>query len=376
MLTKDESREAFVAPARRPLTQALCQAPGAKLQKILRVVAEVDGTIKLSGDLQGLIPVYDAFSGANATERRASEQRAWESLLNTCDQAADAGVHKYNKRVLPVMNFAERRDVASLCTSVSEVMRRSPFRDLLGEEGALPCWYKDGDESARVWRWNRNISRTSVNEELAHLELDLKSKLLVQWSNFYTAQTRAVQADISTHLIITDADAAIPANFWIRTRHAWCDLSELMLYWLTTPISTACIERGFSFMTIMDSNTRRRRMGESLFRVEMLCHLHKPWLDNRLTQLVQETSSGGARACAASRRQRQACAQADSEASISDLSSASDDLEHEGPRNSAKLPKSQTEKKVKKPRQRIPALAGPLDWGEKKQAVSAVIRIN
>ena len=48
----------------------------AKLQKILRVVAEVDGTIKLSGDLQGLIPVYDAFSGANATERRASEQRA------------------------------------------------------------------------------------------------------------------------------------------------------------------------------------------------------------------------------------------------------------------------------------------------------------
>ena len=51
---------------------------------------------------------------------------------------------------------------------------------------------------------------------------------------------------------------------------------------------------------------------------------------------------------------------------ISDLSSASDDLEHEGPRNSAKLPKSQTEKKVKKPRQRIPALAGPLDWGEKK----------
>ncbi len=100
-------------------------------------------------------------------------------------------------------------------------------------------------------------------------------------------------------------------------------------------------------------------MGESLFQVEMLCHLHKPWLDYRLNELVQ------------------ACAQADSEASISDLSSTLEDLRHEGLRDfrdSAKLPKSQ-----KKRRRRIPALPGPFDWGEKKtenETVSAVIRIN
>ena len=49
-------------------------------------------------------------------------------------------------------------------------------------------------------------------------------------------------------------------------RPFWRDLSELMLLWLTTPISTACVERGFSFMTMMDANSLRRRMKEPGFR--------------------------------------------------------------------------------------------------------------
>ena len=52
---------------------------------------------------------------------------------------------------------------------------------------------------------------------------------------------------------VTVEDKKLP--YWIRTRPFWPDLSELMLLWLKAPISTACVERGFSFMTIMDSNT-------------------------------------------------------------------------------------------------------------------------
>ena len=55
-----------------------------------------------------------------------------------------------------------------------------------------------------------------------------------------------------------------------------------MLLWLTTPISTACVERGFSFMTMMDSNTRRRRMKEAGFRADFMAHLHWEWLRSAL----------------------------------------------------------------------------------------------
>jgi hypothetical protein len=58
-----------------------------------------------------------------------------------------------------------------------------------------------------------------------------------------------------------------------------------MLLWLTTPIPTAYVERGFSFMTMMDSNTRRR-MKESNFLVDFLVHLHRDWLRDKLRTVV------------------------------------------------------------------------------------------
>ena len=85
---------------------------------------------------------------------------------------------------------------------------------------------------------------------------------------------------------MTAEDKKLPARYWIRTRPFWPDLSELTLLWLTTPISTACVDRGFSFMTMMDSTTRRRRMKEAGFRADFMAHqvphLHREWLRSAL----------------------------------------------------------------------------------------------
>jgi len=86
----------------------------------------------------------------------------------------------------------------------------------------------------------------------------------------------------------TDADKAQPAGYWIRTRPHWRDMSEMMLYWLAVPISTACVERGISFMTAIDANARRRRLQEQHFRDNLRVALHRPWLQARLRRRYGE----------------------------------------------------------------------------------------
>ena len=41
---------------------------------------------------------------------------------------------------------------------------------------------------------------------------------------------------------------------------------------------TVCVERGFSHMTCMDANARRRRLQEPHFRDNLMVHLHREWL--------------------------------------------------------------------------------------------------
>ena len=80
--------------------------------------------------------------------------------------------------------------------------------------------------------------------------------------------------------------AKLPAWYWIRTRPHWPDLSELMLYWLAAPVSTAGLERGFSFQTLIDQDTRRRRRTMAHMRDDMMVHLHRVWLEKKLATIL------------------------------------------------------------------------------------------
>ena len=125
-----------------------------------------------------------------------------------------------------------------------------------------------------------------------HLDPGLVDTLTIQWAVYKTRAAAAVVGDLRT---VTSADRQLPARYWIRTRPFWPGLSELMLLWLTTPISTACVERGFSYMTMMDANTRRRRMKEPGFRADFLAHLHRDWCAARCTRPPSEQRCGVAR---------------------------------------------------------------------------------
>jgi len=66
----------------------------------------------------------------------------------------------------------------------------------------------------------------------------------------------------------------------------WPDLSELMLFWLCVPVSTAGLERGFSFQTMIDQDTRRRLTTLEHMRDDMLAHIHRPWFNDSLTRVL------------------------------------------------------------------------------------------
>ena len=52
------------------------------------------------------------------------------------------------------------------------------------------------------------------------------------------------------------------------------------------PHSTACVERGFSFMTKMAAMTRLRRMKEPSSRAEFIANFNREWLENELGKRV------------------------------------------------------------------------------------------
>ena len=87
-------------------------------------------------------------------------------------------------------------------------------------------------------------------------------------------------------MFVSAEDKQLPGQYWVRMRTFTPDLSELMLLWLTNPLGSVDAERGFSFMTVMDSNTRRRRMMEPSFRATFMAHLFREWLLERLSKAM------------------------------------------------------------------------------------------
>ena len=56
----------------------------------------------------------------------------------------------------------------------------------------------------------------------------------------------------------------------------------LMLFWLCVPVSTAGLERGFSFQTMIDQDTRRRLTTREHMRDDILAHTHREWFNEQL----------------------------------------------------------------------------------------------
>ena len=93
----------------------------------------------------------------------------------------------------------------------------------------------------------------------------MKTTLRNQWSEFIAH----VNVALDPLRYTSDDKKKKPAYYWIRTRHAWPELSALMLYWLSRAVGTENLERGFSYQTEVDQDTRRRRLAAESLRTEI-----------------------------------------------------------------------------------------------------------
>ena len=80
-----------------------------------------------------------------------------------------------------------------------------------------------------------------------------KVKLVMQCNESSRSSTFQV-----TDATLIRTRRASPATTGFALAFFWPDLSKLLLYWFARPICTAGLERGFSFQTRVESDTRRR----------------------------------------------------------------------------------------------------------------------
>jgi hypothetical protein len=172
------------------------------------------------------------------------------------------------------------------------------FNDTIG---ALP-FVPEGKELPRwPWSWKERAppvagdggggAAAAAADEDLHFDAGLLATLQVEWSRFKAFTANSIISEPCTVMV---EDKKLPARYWIRTRPFWPDLSELMLLWLKTPISTACVER----LLVHDdhgqqdaaSKTRRSthftalrlKLKEAGFHTDFMAHLHREWLESAL----------------------------------------------------------------------------------------------
>jgi hAT family C-terminal dimerisation region len=77
--------------------------------------------------------------------------------------------------------------------------------------------------------------------------------------------------------------------FWDRDniKREFPLIREIALYYLSVPLSTACVERTFSLLHIMDDDTRMA-MGDALLENELFVRCHRKALEEKLGFLIAE----------------------------------------------------------------------------------------
>ena len=257
-------------------------------------------------------PAAGRGAAAIKAAQEKAEAAAWNGLVDKgglIERGTKEGTKTYDRWMRPILNFAEQRDIAALHVLDKTALEAIPFLEIVSQAEAFPAnrglgtlMAVGGTTSAVTlqWPWRQKasleqpapapaVSVTAGADDTADADLpsdmkagkSLQARILDGWSDFITYC--AVKGDSRK---VTPADQQKPALFWIRTRPFWPDLSELMIYWLTVPVSTAGLERGFSFQTLIDQDTRRRRLGAAHLRDDMLCHLFRDFLETSLEKAL------------------------------------------------------------------------------------------
>lgn len=296
LLKTAEGRAAQLEPARSVIDKAVEDPPAIVSAN---VVSRPDGEFLVSNlaEITSNTMRLKQFEGENDDSRKAAGQKLWVNIVTGApsrrgvaavtsfvEAAVDAVTDVYNKHVTPLWSSAERRHIASLMHFNKEYLAGFDFSELLAQKGALP----DSNDDDYPWSWNSGAAAAGSGASAASsaaaaitddtppsLRPKLKQRLLQQWIAF-KGKVLTVGSDAFCAPNTSPSDGAL---YWIRTRQYWPDLSELMLFWLTSPVSTCRLERGFSIQTLLDQDTRRRRRNDHTISADILTVIHREALE-------------------------------------------------------------------------------------------------
>jgi hypothetical protein len=288
-MDNDTERSARLANCKAPLLTAAGAQPQMRLHA--SVTETADGS-RLVVFAEACEHILKPITGTVLQKNRAVSD-AWLALVSdkgsVAALAAKAGLAKYDQWMRPLWNLSEQRHVASLYMRPEE-LNAVDFVDMIDMKCSSPLTATE----ETPWPWNPSVGRLrgvgaagagGADDDDGPANLrgnDFKAELLDQWAKFKSMSTTA-----GNEFFVTAVDLnKLPAWYWIRSRPAWPHLSEMMLYWLVAPVSTAGLERAFSFQTLIDQDTRRRRRTMNHMRDDMMVHMYREVLEKKLSTLL------------------------------------------------------------------------------------------
>ena len=294
------TRCAVYAGARASLTQAVAgTAPIART-----CVVDVGGDGSLTVTSMPTLPSYVRLTAGEADEAWVAAvagrgvSKGVKAVTADAFEAANAAGVAFNDFVAPARTLAEQSRCAHL-----DGFETAPFSDMLEMKEALPTTKTTNlidtgaDNSAAFdnpFPWNPRRSATEARAAGSGGDSDssggvpaclaptgTKAVLLLEWKDFllYSATSGDPRA-------VTAADRLAPGHFWLRMRRYWRLLPELMLYWLSIPVSTSIVEAAFSFQTLIDQNTRRRRSTVLHHTDALMAYIYRDVLEDTIKRTL------------------------------------------------------------------------------------------
>lgn len=275
------TRATLLDPAKQFLKDARDPTKGNRPHALVAlVVHEEDGLVRVPNlDAIGL-PTFTQLEGSTATEKAKVDAEVWKVQLDHAVLVHNAGTEMYNKWIAPLILSAERRHAANLFSvfpvndfralsdNVPDAWPEAASSDAPGDAGAVAgagasAGAVAAKASDKYFTWTPAAAPVEDDDDFV-IEYSPEVKAALQYEEYFHASSS-----------LTESDKADPTSYWIGKREKWPVLSELMLFWLATPVSTSVIERSFSFQTMIDSDTRRRCLQPGHLRANLLAHIHK-----------------------------------------------------------------------------------------------------
>lgn len=290
-LNNVETRDAMLEPAKAFLKDSRDPMKGNRPHSLVaNVVFADDGSVTVPNIGEITEPTFTQLDGITQEQKAAVDNQVWKTQLQNAVLVYNAGIGMYNKWVQPLVLSAERRHIAKLYTiaSTKEFHDLSDCPDAWPEATSSNATEEDsaaagadagagasaGKTEDTYFTWAPPPAARAYEDDDSQVKYKPEDLACMQYEEFHYKSSS-----------LTPKDKDDPTAYWIGMRPTWPVLSELMLFWLASPVSTSDIERSFSFQTMIDSDTRRRCLQPGHLRAGLLAHIHKDLFEERANQL-------------------------------------------------------------------------------------------